>query len=132
MSIYFEEARKLGHLLLASEQGLRLVGANALYDADAVAQEKMQAFTALRDETHKNAHAGEMPQEALAKLTQMQADLRENKTIAEIIAAEEAFGILVNQTMDILKATVMGVSEPENGTAGGCGSGCASCGGGCA
>ena len=125
MSDYFSEARKLGALLLASEEAIRLADANAAFDQDECAQAKMRAYTSDEQDFKQRAKAGLLQQDemqaAVDKLAAMQADLKSDPVIGAVMFAEQAYGALVNQVVEILKQTAMGRPVLDGG---GCGGGC--------
>ena len=132
MNDYFGEARKLGEQLLASEEAKALADANAAFDEDKDAVEKMDAFTTfqteVQDQIRKNGLSKEEMQEISGKMANMSEELQKIPVVAAVVSAERAYQQLINQTLEITRATAMG--QPAAAGCGGCGngSGCGGCG----
>lgn len=128
MSMYFDEARRFGQLLLTSEQAINLAGANAAFEKDEDAKEKMRAFNEYRavmqEKVSRGAPGREEVERANEILREMVSDMRKNPVIDALLTAEAEFNEFINQVLGILRMTV-GAGE----SGGGCGCGGGSCAG---
>jgi len=123
MSIYYEKAREFGNFLLQSEQAKNLTAATNTFNDDADAKKKFDDYKMyqqnIQETMHEQAFSEEEYKKAMARLTEMSAELKENTTIAGLLYAEAEFNTFVNKVLDVLKATITGVVEEEG--CGGCG-----------
>ncbi len=130
MSHYLEEARKLGEMLLASEESKRLADARAAFNADDDAQDKMAMFQSLQhrimEKLRKENPTEEEKRNLTRQLHEMAAQLQKEPVVGDLLQADQDFNALVTQVMNIIRMTAGG-QEAE----GGCGSGCSGNCGGC-
>lgn len=129
MTVY-EKARELGNMILETDEYKRLSGARYVYDSDEQAQRDMAEYSSYSESIRKKMEAGSLSEEefneASKKLRSKGEELKKQKVIGELIEAETSFNMLVNQIMDILKATITGQSDCDCGCSGSCGS-CGGC-----
>ncbi len=131
MDIY-EQAKNLGEQILASDYALRMADATALYNEDTKAKALLDEYKKYQENAHKAMREPNISPEEITKITQnlteMAIEVKKDPTIAALVYAENEFNGFVNQVMQVVKNTVMGVPEPE----GGCSpDACSSCGSGC-
>lgn len=129
MSVY-DEARKLGELILKTEQSKRLSDARNMFDNDEEAQRILFEYTDYRDIVQSQMKSSDVNEEefknATKVLNEKVEELKKHSIIGELVKAESDFNALVNQTMSILKATITGESPSGNCPSSGC-SGCNGC-----
>ncbi len=127
MSIYKEKAKELGTLILSSDQAKTLADATAIYQSSEEAQAKMLEYQQYQANVQKSMQAGEVTQEEMNKMTkhmtEMAAELKQDAVIGALVFAENEFNGFVNNIMNVVKSTIMGVDESA-GCNGGCGGGC--------
>lgn len=127
MSIYFEKARELGNLILASEHAIALTDASVNFNSNKESKQKMEEYKAYQASVQASIDKKAMSKDeykiASKRLAEMAIELKKDESIAGLIYAENEFNSFVNQVMNILKLTITGASvEEENGPAG-----CAGC-----
>lgn len=124
----FEKARELGNLLLETEEAKKLNGKRYIFESDEQAQRKLFEYSRQRDELQMKIHSGALSKEEIAdeqeKLKKKAGEVMLDPVIRDMFAAEEEFSALVDQVMDILRATIDG--SAEGGCTGRC-SGCSGC-----
>lgn len=123
----FEKARELGNLLLETEEGKKLNDKKYIFDGNEEAKRKLYEYSRYREGVQVKIHSGELSEEELkAEQENMKKKIDEvmaDPIISDMFKAEEEFSYLVNQVMNVLRATIEGTSE------GGCSGSCSSCGG---
>lgn len=123
----FEKARELGNLLLETPEGKKLNDKKYIFEGNEESQRKLFEYSRYREAVQVKIHSGELSEEDLKveqenmkkKIDEVTAD----PIISDMLKAEEEFSALVNQAMNVLRATIEGESE------GGCSGSCSSCGG---
>ncbi len=129
MEMYYEKAREIGEMILASEESKYLADCQAVFDGDEEAKSRLAEYTNYQRDVQVSMENGVLDQEsfkkATAKLQEMGAALKKHQVVGELIKAETEFNFFVNQIMQVIKNTVMGVQE--NSCGGECG-GCSGCG----
>lgn len=131
MSMYFEEARRFGKLLMTSEQAVNLANANAALENDEAAKKKMRFYTeyqaGIRDGMNRGSLREAEVQAAQTRLKDMVSDMRMDPVIGALLKAEAEFNAFMNQVFGILRMTV-GANESVGGGCG-CSGENAACGG---
>ena len=113
MSVIFEKARELGELIRESEQSVRLADAKTAFESDPEAVRKLAMF---REAENSGQQQGDVA-----------AALKREPVIGELIEAEDAYHALLDQTVDVLRMTVLGDAADDHG-AGPCGGRTQKCG----
>ncbi len=138
MSIYKEKAKELGLLILSSDQAKLMADATAIYKSSEEAQAKMAEYQKYQADVQKSMQEGKISQEEFnlmtKQLTEMATELKQDAIVGALVFAENEFNGFVNNVMNVVKNTIMGIDEEEGcSCGGGCGGGCgSSCGdGGC-
>lgn len=110
MSVYFDKARELADLLLASECSLRLCDADAAYHANATSLAKMEAYKAYQSDVQAQMEAGGLTKHEWDVLqhesAKRLADLRKDPPLADLLAAEKDFAQLVDQVTAIIRSVL--------------------------
>lgn len=131
MSIYYDKARELGNLILASEQAMLLADATANFQQDEDAKAKMEEYKKYQQDVKTAMEQGNVSKEEITimtrNLTEMAIAVKSIPTIGALVLAENEFNGFVNNVMSVVKATIMGeTSSCEKDENGGCSS-CSGC-----
>jgi len=130
MSVYFEKAKELGELILASEASKDMADAQAVFRADADAVAALDKYKALSEHVHQQMSSGELSQDefraATEEINQMGAELKKQPVIGALVDAENEYNAFVNTIMGVLKSTLTG-KEGCGSHKDGCGGGCSGC-----
>ncbi len=125
----FESAKKLGYDILASDYAMRMADATAEFNKDEKAKNMLEDYKKYQADASVAMKNPELSKEEITKLTQnlteMAIELKKDPTIAALVFAENEFNGFVNQVMQVVKNTVMGLDSNCNS------SDCSSCGSGC-
>lgn len=125
----FEKARELGEMITETEQGKRLNDARFVFDGSEEAQRLLFEYTDFRQKIQYQMENGEMSKEKFEEAKEYMAkkadELKAHPIVGEMLQAENEFNFVVNQVMEILKATITG-EESSGGCNGSC-SGCSGC-----
>ena len=128
MEIY-NKARELAEMLLETEEGKAMADAKYIFDGNQEAKKMLFDYSQYRDSVQVRMESGALSQDEFQKETEkmneMIKNLREDPIIGEMIRTENEFNKLVNQVMNVFKATIMGNNE-DGGCSGSCGS-CSGC-----
>lgn len=131
-NIYVEKAKELANLILESEQSKLLSEASATFKANEVAQKQMEDYNKYRADVQKSMQAPGLTKEEISfmtqKLTEMTTELKQDPIIGALVFAENEFNGFVNNIMQVLKNTIMGIETKENCDSNDCSS-CSGCGG---
>lgn len=129
MSIY-DKARELGELILSTEESKRLSDARNAFDNDEEAQKVLFDYTNYRENLQLQIETGAADKQEFKDATKILnekiQEVKKHPIINEMIKAENDFNSIINQVVDILKATATGESPSGGCSSGGC-SGCKGC-----
>ena len=124
-----EKAIELGNLIVASEISMTLADARANLDADADAAKAHEEYMEHQKNIQIAASSGlitaEQYQEALAKLIEMEINLKSRQAVQEYLKAEGEYKDFIDSILSTLKATV-GINS-KSSCGGGCGGGKGGC-----
>ncbi|MFV0504696.1 MAG: YlbF family regulator [Lachnospirales bacterium] len=118
MSIYFDKARELGEMILASEQANTLSEATIIFQNNPEAKAKMDEYNKYQADVRNSMQSGELSKEEITKMTQrlteMAVNLKQDEIVGGLVFAENEFNGFVNQVMSVLKVTIMGDENKIN------------------
>ena len=151
-TIYHDKAKELGNMLLASDAYRRFVDAKAAFGNDLAAQELDQKIADFNNSLQTGIRMGALSTDdyrsAIAEIANMERELKENPSVQEYLAAEEAYNEFISSVMGILDKIVTNLNKSVEGgpkmcscgsnpggpcysacgssasSSGGCGSGC--------
>ena len=131
---YFEKARELGRMILASEESIALADARANLDNDHLALKQMEEFAQYQDALQQAVNSGHMDTneyaQASSKLSDMRKEMLELDSAKEYIKAQEEYEAFAQSVIDVLEMMIKGDVENDKDARHGCGKhgNCSGCG----
>jgi len=127
MSI-FEKARELGEMLLQTEESAKFQDAREAFLENDEAVSLFGEFKEMQIDFQNRVSQGKVMdieyESELKNVSRKLEDIKKHPLIGGLYESESVFYGLVNQTLNIIQATVTG---EEGGCGGNCSSGCGGC-----